>query len=78
MNQKTVTIYIELLDEGTNVWRPVEAEQLGGDKFLIVSENPDPSNERWKFATGDTVVCKMRKLSRGNYLVAVERVPVKA
>jgi hypothetical protein len=28
-----VTIYMPLLDEGIEVWKPVTAEHLGGDTF---------------------------------------------
>jgi hypothetical protein len=36
------TIYVRLLDEGTDVWRPVQAMQINRDTFRIVSENSHP------------------------------------
>jgi len=76
MNRKT-EIYMCLLDEGTDVWRPVQALDLGNDLFRIVSENPDPEDEHWQFSTGDMVRCKSRFLADSKVhmcLVAVERV----
>ena len=67
------TIYIYLEDEGTNVWRPVDAEDLGNSKFKIVSVNNDSDDESWRFKTGDIVRCEPRKLSGRTCLVAVEK-----
>ena len=54
-------IYVELLDEGVDVWRPVEAEHLGADRYRII-DGP-PSGERWAFARNEVVRCKFKKLS---------------
>jgi DNA-binding MarR family transcriptional regulator len=35
------TIYIELLEEGTMRWRPVEAEYLGNELYRITGVTPD-------------------------------------
>ena len=53
-----VTIYVRLIGEGTDVWRPVEAEHLGGNLFRILSENQNPDDETWEFSTGQAVRCK--------------------
>lgn len=74
------TIYVYLLDEGVQVWRPVEAEPVG-DAFRIVGGCPD--GERWEFQPGDVVRCARRMLTQrgsadmGPSLVAVERVGAK-
>jgi hypothetical protein len=62
-------IYMPLLDEGTDVWRPVEAVHEGGDVYLIVSEQ-DHETETWEFPTGTRVRCHQRSLSGGVCLVA--------
>jgi hypothetical protein len=67
----TVTIYVALLDEGTDVWRPVQAQRQGDGSYLIVSSNDAPDDEKWQFPTGSTVRCELRKLSGGDRLVAV-------
>lgn len=66
------TIYVALLDEGTSVWRPVEAQLLGENIYRIVSENADPDDEHWEFSTGSLVRCEVRRLSGGEAIVAVE------
>lgn len=64
----TRTVYIELLDEGVDVWRPVDAEVEDGDLMLLPPEAP--SGERWAFPPGSLVRCETRDLG----LVAVEAV----
>ena len=67
-----------LLDEGTDVWRPVQARSLGHGRFRIVSENRNPEDEKWQFTSGDVVRCEMEDLMDGTAsaanLVAVEKV----
>lgn len=58
----TVTVYIYLLDEGVDVWRPVEAEAVKNDLYRIISNNPDPEDEKWQFSTGDVVHCVEKTL----------------
>ena len=67
MNNRT-TVYVALLNEGVDVWRPVQAEHVGGDLYRLTGEQPD--DETWPFAVGDVVRCKERTLSgdRGNRL----------
>lgn len=48
------TIYMPLLEEGTNVWRPVIAEGLGNGRYRVVDR--PPTDEEWAFATGAVVV----------------------
>jgi hypothetical protein len=67
----TVTIYVALLDEGTDVWRPVQAQRQGDGSYLIVSSNDAADDEKWQFTTGSAVRCETRKLSGGDRLVAV-------
>jgi hypothetical protein len=55
------TIYVALLDEDVDVWRPVQAEHVAGDLYRLIGEQPD--DEAWPFAIGDVVRCKERTLS---------------
>jgi hypothetical protein len=73
MNPETShrTIYVALLDEGTDVCRPVEAEELPSGLFRIISDNPDPEDEHWEFPPGSVVRCERRHLSGVPKLVAV-------
>ena len=68
------TIYIYLLDEGTDVWRPVSAERVHDDIYRVTGTPPD-GTETWEFATGDTVRCREQSLASGERrLVTYERV----
>ncbi len=64
------TIYVALLNEGTNVWRPVAADQVGIGLFRLLG--PVPKTESWQFEPGEVVRCERRVLSDGLALVAVE------
>lgn len=44
-------IYVELLNEGTPCWRPVDARDLGRGRFQIVEAAPE--GEEWAFLSGD-------------------------
>jgi len=63
-----MTIYIELMNEGTDCWRPVEAKDLGDGHFLIVSSQPE--DEDWQFKPGDIIECRKKQLQDGLCLVA--------
>lgn len=64
-----VTIYVKLLEEGTHVWRPVQAQHLREQRFLLVGKPED--DEIWEFAPGLRVICEQRELSGGICDVAV-------
>ena len=54
--QPTKTIYVKLLDEGTNVMRPTQGEALGGDLYrLLPTPDYDPDDEHWEFPPGSVV-----------------------
>jgi hypothetical protein len=66
-------IFVELLEEGTACWRPVEAEYLGNELYRIVGEKAE--NEVWAFSAGDVVKCKLKEFQEGSpELVAHERI----
>lgn len=67
-------IYVQLIGEAVDVWRPVLAEVVGDRTFRIVGENPSPETETWAFVTGETVRCQERRFTDGSVgLVPVER-----
>jgi hypothetical protein len=51
-------IYVDLPDEGTPVWYPVEAVHIEGDVYQITEINADPEDTRWAFNTGAKVRCR--------------------
>ena len=76
MTQQTIAkIYVALLDEGTDVWRPTEATALGQGLYkLLPTPNYDPEDEIWEFLPGSIVRVKPKMFRDGEELVAIERV----
>jgi hypothetical protein len=70
---KEVTIYVGLVGEGLSVMRPVQAQDLGRNYYLIVETMPE--GETWEYTTGQVVRCQKKNLSTGKGLVAVEEAP---
>ena len=66
-------IYVALLDEGVDVWRPVQAERLSGNAYRILSQPYDRSIESWQFEPGDVVLCEMVESSEGRILAATRK-----
>lgn len=67
------TIFVRMLDEGTDVWRPVQAVRLGETTYRI-TDDPVPEDEAWVFQPGDVVVVERRLgEARDDSLIAVAR-----
>ena len=65
---ETANIYIGLLDEGVDVWRPVTAEIVGSSTYKIIEAIP--VGEQWEFQPGDVVHCSLKPISGEMCLVA--------
>jgi hypothetical protein len=63
-------VYVQLLDEAVDVWRPVDATEEAGGAYRL--PHTAPEGERWAFAPGTRVRCERRQLSDGNVLVAIQ------
>lgn len=67
-------IYVRLLGEGTEAFRPVLAKEIGNCVYEIDVLNPyDPEDEVWEFRPGTRVKVKPQYLSGGLELVAVAK-----
>jgi hypothetical protein len=66
------TIYVPLIDEGVEVWRPVQSRRLSADTYLILNQEYDRNLESWAFEPGTVVRCQARKLNGQEILVASE------
>ena len=65
-------VYVRLLGEGTDVFRPAAADPCGPSVVrLLVPEDYDPEDEDWEFKPGTTVRVERRSLSGEDVLVAV-------
>jgi hypothetical protein len=66
------TIYVALLDEGTDVWRPAPAWKINPSTYIVLRpDDYDPDDEKWEFPPGSTVVVEPRKFQDANVLAAV-------
>ncbi|MGQ0614113.1 MAG: hypothetical protein ACT4PV_10285 [Planctomycetaceae bacterium] len=77
MASDTEEIYIRLLDEGIDVWRPTQGLRVGPMTFKVLpTPKYNPEDENWEFVPGTVVVCERRTLSEGPALVAVRHAEV--
>ena len=67
------TIYVYLLNEGTDVWRPVPSQHVSGDIYVLgqVEGVAVPDDEEWEFPPGTRVKVEKQSLAIGPSLVAV-------
>lgn len=66
-----MNVMMPLEDEGTPVWRPVEARLLRDGRYEILG--PVPDDEVWRYPPGTIVHCEVRQFEVGDRLVAVSR-----
>jgi hypothetical protein len=71
----TIEIYIPLLNEGTDVWRPTQGLLLGADAIQVLpTPNYNPADEEWQFPPGTKVKCAREIRSGREVLVARQRI----
>jgi hypothetical protein len=68
-----VSVYVKLIGQSVDVWRPVHAEHISGSVYRIVPQEYDRSIETWEFEPGDEVVCRMVSRKEGPTLTATAR-----
>jgi hypothetical protein len=71
--RKHLKIFVSLLDEGVDVWRPVLADHLDGAIYRIAFQPYNREAETWEYEPGDEVVCEMKESSDGQILAATRR-----
>lgn len=65
-------VFVRLLGEGTEVYRPVAAHSLGqGIYSLAGAADYDPESEEWEFKPGTKVRCQMKTIGNEELMVAV-------
>jgi hypothetical protein len=62
------TIYVQLLGEDVDVWRPVTAAHEADGTYRLPDEQPD--TETWAFPPGSRVRCERRTIDGASELVA--------
>ena len=64
-------IYVKLLDEGTEVYRPVDALHIGDMQYQILGHDLyDPNDEKWEFPPGSFVKVVTKNSDQEIILVA--------
>jgi len=76
-NDAKKLVYVRLLDEGTDVYRPVSALLISEDEYLLLGEDIyDPEDEHWEFPPGARVRVNRKNVSGELILVATGRCPI--
>ena len=58
-----VVVFVRLLHEGTDVWRPVKATQVSDGLYQLTGKQE--SEDRWEFGPGSLVRCALKTFSDG-------------
>ena len=67
-------IYVQLLDDGAPVWRPVSAVEIGNNIFQLGSSATyNQEDEHWEFLPGTLVVVEEKDFIDGKALVATRQ-----
>ena len=70
----TKTVYVRLLEEGTEVLRPALAVLISGNKYQILQDQSyDPDDEVWEFPPGTKVFCESTDILGKPGLIARHR-----
>ena len=65
-------IYVQLLNEGTKVYRPIQAFEIETNVYKIVDNQIyDSDDEHWEFTPGTVVVVEEQNLEGEDVLIAV-------
>ena len=67
-------IYVRLLNESVDVWRPVRSIRLRDDIYRMLNQPYDVSIECWEFEPGDEVYCEETETAGGQRLAAINKV----
>lgn len=70
--KKMKTIYVQLLNEGSEVYRPVLSKKINDFLYELLDNNYDPEDEEWEFLPGTIVVVEEKILSGEKELVAIK------
>lgn len=67
-------VYVQLLNEGVRVHRPVPASRVHGNRFVLGgADQRDATDEEWEFPSGSVVEAEPTAPSGGLALVAARR-----
>jgi hypothetical protein len=64
-------VYVGLIGEGTDVWRPTSAYRLTEAVYVLSNENFDTETEAWAIAPGSLITVTNQQTRAGFIPVAV-------
>lgn len=67
---KQLTVYIQLLNEGTVVYRPALGVKLNESTVRLMEPTDFDPDEEWEFPVGSTVVVTKKHIDNSEVLVA--------
>lgn len=72
MATNSITIYIKLLDEGVDVYRPVDAICLSDGCYQLKGFDIfDPEDEHWEYLPGNVVKATTKEFNGKSILIAI-------
>jgi hypothetical protein len=73
MDSNIEVVYVKLLAEGTDVYRPAEAIKIKDGIYKInIPANYDQDDEEWEFIPGSLVECELMQLG-GKFVMVASR-----
>ena len=69
-------IYVRLLGECVDVWRPVRAIPIEGNVYRILEQTYDRDQEGWEFEPGEAVECQLTRIGNKDLPAALRRKPI--
>lgn len=66
-------IYVRLLNEGTEVFRPVLSQELRPMVFVLGADEYDPDDEEWEYPPGTLVCVEVHQFEDGLQRLVVSR-----
>ena len=66
-------IYVRLLGECVDVWRPVQATPIERDVYRILEQTYDRDLEEWEFEPGEVVECQLTRIGNEDLPAALKR-----
>jgi hypothetical protein len=74
VSDSNIEVYVKLLNEGTEVYRPVPSRRIADDIFLLCGADIyNREDEEWEFEPGSAVKVIEKAFARGRGLLAFAR-----